>query len=73
MKYQIYCDRNDGNGECLDGCWGSEDAAFDSLNEAGAAAKSLGENYPDCDWVVKNNETGDVELTVSATAESDED
>jgi hypothetical protein len=54
--YQIYCDRGDGNE--LDGCWGSEDARFDTREAAEEAAKSLTEMYPDCEWNVEEEDVG---------------
>jgi hypothetical protein len=53
--YQIYCDR--GNGNELDGCWGSEHARFDSREEAEKAAKDLEASYPDCAWNVVEEDT----------------
>ena len=48
--FQIYCDR--GNGNTLDGCWGSEHARFATRDDADEAAKCLAENYPECEWNV---------------------
>jgi len=53
--YQIYCDR--GNGNELDGCWGSEHARFDNREDAEEAAKDLEASYPDCAWNVVEEET----------------
>lgn len=50
-KYQIYCDR--GNGEELGGCWGSEHAKFYSKEEANQAAYDLSKLYPDVKWVIR--------------------
>ena len=52
-KYQIYVDRHDGMGLCLDGCWGSEHARFDDLKAAEEAAEQLETVYPDCEFVVE--------------------
>jgi len=52
--YQIYCDR--GNGNELDGCWGSEHARFDNREDAQSAAEELAEMYPDCEWNVVEEE-----------------
>lgn len=64
-KYQIYCDR--GNGPELDGCWGSEDASFDSLTEAVEASASLATNYPDCDWLVLSTIDGSMLNQIAGT------
>lgn len=53
-QYQIYCDR--GNGNELDGCWGSEHARFDTRDEADEAAALLEKEYPDCEWNVEEEE-----------------
>ena len=50
-KYQIYIDR--GNGPELDGCWGSENASFETESEANDAVQSLKKLYPDCTWLVR--------------------
>ena len=57
--YQIYCDR--GNGNELDGCWGSEEARFDTREEAEEAVKGLEENYPDVDFVIEEEEEDEEE------------
>lgn len=49
-KYQIYC--NSGQGLTLDGCWGSENAKFNSKKEAETAARKLKELYKDCEFLV---------------------
>ena len=49
--YQIYCNR--GNGNEMDGCWGSENARFDNKREADEAVLWLKQQYPDCDWNVE--------------------
>jgi hypothetical protein len=55
MRYQIYCDRDDGLGFVLDGCWGSEYSVFDSQSDAEQAASELHQIYPDCTWAVLND------------------
>jgi len=45
-NFQIYCDNS------LDGCWGSEHAKFNNLEEAESAVESLQETYPDCQWTI---------------------
>lgn len=65
-KYKIYCDR--GNGLELDGCWGSENAQFDTLADANDGAKHLAGLYPDCAWVVcdaDKNELSRIPATVT--------
>lgn len=52
MSYQIYIDRHDGLGLCLDGCWGSEHARFETLKAAEETAEWLETVYPDCEFVV---------------------
>lgn len=49
-KYQIWCNR--GNGLELDGCWGSENAAFVSKKEAEKTCVELKKQYPDCEFIV---------------------
>lgn len=50
MNYQIYIDR--GDGLALDGCWGSESAKFERLEEARSAVQDLSTLYPYCAWVI---------------------
>ena len=64
-KYQIYCDR--GNGLELDGCWGSEHAKFENLDDAIEGAKHLAKNYPDCDWVVADLDGRNESHRIAAT------
>lgn len=49
-KYQVYCDR--GKGLELDGCWGSENAKFNSKSEAEKACRELEKQYKDCTFLV---------------------
>lgn len=53
--WQIYCDR--GNGLELDGCWGSENARYDTEAEALEGCEFLAKTYPDCKWVAVAEES----------------